>query len=181
MLIGVFALIIILGGYLAWQYLSAPSEDPPEIPTTSLLSTYEFTMNDMNGTSFSLTNYRGKVILLHLMAVGCSGQIYQINDYQLTQLKTVCDSYCGKDNVTIISVAVATCENSGLSWIRETYDVNWFFGNDVDDGTIDIAQNYGVYGDGTIVIIDKNFQVHEAYSAIDATTLKSEINQLLET
>jgi len=183
LLLGAICLIaIIFGGYATWQYLaSSPSEEPPEIKhTSSLLPPYEFTMKDIDGTRFSLNNYRGRVIVIHLMAVGCSGQIYQINDNQLTQLKSLCNSYCDNKPVTIVSVAVATCENSRLSWLRSIYDVSWFFGNDYDDGTVDIAQNYGVYGDGTIIVIDKDFQVHEAYSEIDASTLKSKINQLLE-
>ena len=182
LLLGVVCLIVIVvAGIVAWQYVSTPSEDPPEItPTTSLFSTYEFTMKDIDGTRFSLNNYRGRVIVIHLMAVGCSGQINQINDNQLTQLGSLCNSYCDNKPVTIVSVAVATCESSRLSWLRSIYDVSWFFGNDYDDGTVDIAQNYGVYGDGTIIVIDKDFQVHEAYSEIDASTLKSKINQLLE-
>ena len=166
LLLGVVCLIIIIGGgYAAWQYVSAPSENPPEIkPTTSLFATYDFTMNDIDGNRFSLNNYRGNVIVLHLMAVGCSGQINQINNFQLIKLKSLCNSYCDNKQVTIVSVAVATCETSNLAQLRETYGITWFFGNDVDDGTVDVAQNYGVYGDGTIILIDKDFQVHEAYS-----------------
>ena len=181
LLVGVVCLIVIVVGIAAWQYVSTPSEDLPEIkPTTSLFSTYEFTMKDIDGTRFSLNNYRGNVIVIHLMAVGCSGQINQINHFQLIKLKSLCSSYCDNKPVTIISVAVATCENSNLVQLREMYDISWFFGNDVDDGTVDIAQNYGVYGDGTIILIDKDFQVHEAYSDIGVPTLQSKINQLLE-
>lgn len=182
LLLGVFCLIIVIvGGYVAWQYLSAPSEDPPEIePTTSLFSTYEFTMTDIDGSRFSLNNYRGNVIVIHLMAVGCSGQINQINDNQLIKLKSLCSSYCDSEPVTIVSVAVATCENARLSWLRDVYSISWYFGNDYDDGTVDIAQNYGVKGDGTIIIIDKDFQVHEAYSDVPVSTIRSKINQLLE-
>ena len=180
-LVAVCLIVIIFGSYAVWQYLSAPSENPPEIkPTTSLFSTYEFTMNDINGTQFTLNNYLGKVIVIHLMAVGCSGQINQINNYQLIRLKSLCSGYCDTKPVTVVSVAVATCETSNLAQLRETYGITWFFGNDVDDGIVDIAQNYGVYGDGTIILIDKDFQVHEAYSDVGLPALQSEINQLLE-
>jgi len=113
------------------------------------------------------------------MGVGCHGQIYPINDYQLTQLKTVCSSYCGNDPITLITVAVATCENSDLEQIRTTYGITWLFGNDYDDGRMEIAQKYGTQGDGTIVLIDKEFQISEEYSTIAASTLSSTINQLL--
>ena len=184
LLLSIFFLIVILiVVYSVWQYMgsSVQSEEPPPINTTNpLLAPYEFTIRDISGSQFSLDSYRGRVIVIHLMGVGCKGQIYPINDNQLTQLKSVCSSYCGNEPVTIVSVAVATCENSDLAQIRARYDVSWFFGNDVDDGTVDIAQNYASHGDGTIVIIDKDFQISEAYSTIDASTLKSKINQLLE-
>jgi len=181
LLLGVVSLIVIVVvGIVVWQYVSTPSEDPPEITHTTLFSTYEFTMNDINGTQFTLNNYRGNVIVIHLMAVGCSGQINQINNYQLIRLKSLCSGYCDNKPVTVVSVAVATCETSNLAQLREIYGITWFFGNDVDDGTVDIAQNYGVYGDGTIILIDKDFQVHEAYSDVEFPTLQSEINQLLE-
>jgi len=181
-LVGAVCLIVILlGGITAWQYLSAPSEDPPEIkPTATLFSTYEFTMKDIDGTRFSLYNYRGNVIVIHLMAVGCSGQINPINDNQLIKLKSLCSSYCDNKPVTIVSVAVATCESSRLSWLRSTYSISWYLGNDYDDGRVDIAQHYGMYGDGTIIVIDKDFHVHEAYSDVGVSTIKSKINQLLE-
>ncbi|MCW4002092.1 MAG: hypothetical protein NWE97_02755, partial [Candidatus Bathyarchaeota archaeon] len=117
--------------------------------------------------------------VIHLMGVGCHGQINPINEYQLTQLKTVCSSYCGNNPVTLITVAVATCENSDLAQIRINYDIAWLFGNDYDDGRVDIAQQYAAQGDGTIVLIDKAFQISEAYSTIAASTLSSKINQLL--
>lgn len=178
-LLGILALSVVIIGIAAWLYVEG--QKPPEITSTaSLLSTYEFTMRDIDGTQFSLKDYSGDVILLHLMAVGCAGQVNQINDNQLTQIRSVCNSYCGSKPLTIVSVAVATCENSRLSWLQSTYGIDWFFGNDYDDGTIDIAQNYGIYGDGTIILIDKDFKVHEAYSSINAATLKTKINQLLE-
>ncbi|UCH32452.1 MAG: hypothetical protein JSV05_03485 [Candidatus Bathyarchaeota archaeon] len=173
---------IILGSYGAWQYTrpSTQSEEPPPInPTNPLLTPYDFTMRDIDGTQFSLNSFSGRIIVIHLMGVGCQGQINPINEYQLTQLKTVCSSYCGNNPVTLITVAVATCENSDLAQIRINYDIAWLFGNDYDDGKVDIAQQYAAQGDGTIVLIDKAFQISEAYSTIAASTLSSKINQLL--
>ncbi len=182
-ILGALCLIaIIFGSYGVWQYTrpSPISEEPPPInPTNPLQTPYEFTMRDIDGTQFSLNGFSGRIIVIHVMGVGCHGQINPINDNQLTQLKTVCSSYCGNNPVTLITVAVATCENSDLAQIRATYDVTWLFGNDYDDGKMDIAQKYAAQGDGTIVLIDKTFHISTSYSEIAASTLSSKINQLL--
>jgi hypothetical protein len=114
------------------------------------------------------------------MGVGCGGQINQINDNQLTHLRTVCSSFCGKAPVTLITVAVSTCGTcEPLLQLRDMYTLSWLFGNDFDDGKADIAQKYATYGDGTIVLIDKAFHVSDSYSTITASTLSQKINQLL--
>jgi hypothetical protein len=56
-------------------------------------------------------------------------------------------------------------------------------GNDYDDGVIDIFDAYATYSvkDGTIVLIDKTFNVTKVHTeAIAASTLSSEIEQLLK-
>jgi len=179
-ILGVFCLILLIfGGYGAWQY-TQPSTAPPAInPTNPLQTPYEFTMRGIDGNQFSLSSFRGRVIVIHVMGVGCHGQIDQINDNQLTQLKTVCNSFCGKEQVTLITVAVATCPSSNLQEIRATYGATWAFGNDYDDGVMDIAQNYATQGDGTIVLIDKTYHISESFGSTTASTLSAKINQLL--
>jgi len=179
-MLGVFCLVLLIFSvYGAWQY-TQPSAAPPSInPSTQLETPYEFTMNDINGTKFSLTSHKGRVLVIHIMGVGCHGQINPINDNQLTQLKTVCNSFCANKPVTFVTVAVATCASSDLAQIRTTYGITWPIGNDFDDGTMDIAQKYASQGDGTIVLIDKTFHIADSYTTITASTLSSRINQLL--
>jgi len=173
------AITVIFGAYGVWQY-TQPSTEPPAInPTNPLQTPYEFTMKDTNGTQISLSSFRGRVTVIHIMAVGCHGQINPINDNQLTQLKTVCSSFCRDKPITLISVAVATCPSSDLANIRATYGITWFFGNDYDDGKMDIAQQYATNGDGTLVLIDKTFHISNSYGTITASTLSSKISQLL--
>ena len=179
-ILGVFCLILLIfGAYGAWQYTQPSTAPPPINPTNPLETPYEFTLNDVDGTKFSLTSYKGRVVVIHIMGVGCHGQINPINDNQLTQLKTVCDSFCGHEPVTLVTVAVATCPSSNLEQIRTTYGITWPLGNDYDDGTVDIAQKYASQGDGTIVLIDKAFHIIDSYTTITASTLSSKISQLL--
>ena len=186
MIFGFCLVALIFTAYGTWQYVEG--QKPPAIggttnnpPPTS--SAPNFSLKDINGSQFSLSQHNGKVIAIHFMAVGCSGQIYSINNYQLEQLKEACNNYCGDDSVTMVTVAVATCPDSQLSVICANYGITWVLGNDYDDGKMDIVNAYTSYSinDGTIVLIDKTFYVAKVYTeATSAETLSSKINQLLQ-
>lgn len=187
----VCVIVLILISYGVWQSMphTQPSTEPPPINPTKPPETPSstdtapgFSLRDINGTLFSLSNYKGRAIAIHFMAVGCHGQINTINEHQLTQLKTVCNSYCGDKPFAAVTVAVATCPSSDLAQIRATYGITWFLGNDYDDGKMDIVDGYAAYSinDGTIVLIDKTFHVAQTYSEeTTASTLSSRISQLL--
>jgi hypothetical protein len=179
-LFGVCLVALIIVGYGVWQYTQLPSTNGSG--TEGLAPS--FSMKDINGTQFSFNQYSGKVIAIHFMAVDCNGEIDPTNDQQLTQLKTVCNKYCGNKPVTVVTVAIATCQswNLTLAQIRHYYNITWVLGNDFDDGKMDIVNAYTEYsiGDGTIVLIDKTFNVAQVYTdAITADTLSLKINQLL--
>lgn len=167
-ILGVICLIsLIFVSYGAWQYYIQPH---PTGPASNL------SLEDIN-------QFHGKVIAIHFMYVGCGGQMISINDHQLKQLKIVCNNYCDNKPVALVTVAAATCPNSDLAKIRANYEIMWVLGNDYGDGKMDIFNAYKAYSikDGTIVLIDKAFNVVHVYSeAITADTLSLEINQLLE-
>jgi peroxiredoxin len=171
--------------YGAWQYyiglppsIGSGAQNNPQ----STGSAPNFSIKDINGTQFSLNQYRGRVIAIHFMAVGCHGQYYSINDHQLKQLRTVCNVYCDNEAVTMITLAVSACPTSDLARIRANYDITWLLGNDYDDGKLDVINAYAKYSidDGTIVLIDKTFNVAQVYTKETAAeTLSSKIDQLL--
>jgi len=184
-IVGISFLALILISYGTWQYyvqlppsIAGETNDNPP-PTGSAPS---FSFKDIDGTRFSLDQFNGKVIAVHFMAVGCGGQVYPINDQQLKQLKAVCSDYCDSSPVTMVTVAVATCENAELARIRSTYGITWVLGNDYADGKMDIVEAYKSYSikDGSILLIDKTFNVDKVYTeVIPAGTLSSKITQLL--
>jgi len=184
-LVGVCLVAVILGAYGTWQYYI---QLPPTIgdgtngnpPPTG--SAPDFSLKDIDGTQFSLNGHSGEVIAIHFMSIGCGGRIYPINDHQLKQLKNVCDNYCGDKPVAMVTVAVATCPNPDVARIRSNYGITWVLGNDYDDGKLDIVDAYVPYGiyDGTILLVDKFFDVVEVYTeSVAVSTLSSKINQLL--
>lgn len=182
---GISFLALILISYGVWQYyVQLPPSIGDETDNTAPLtgSAPNFSFSDINGSQFSLNQFNGKVIAVHFMAVGCGGQVYPINDQQLKQLNAVCSNHCSSSPVTMVTVAVATCENAELARIRSTYGITWVLGNDYADGKMDIVEAYKSYGikDGTILLIDKTFNVDKVYTeASTAEALSSKINQLL--
>jgi len=179
---------LLLTSYGIWQYYD--SQRPPTIGgaaaapdvSSSTALTPNFSLKDINGTQISLSQYKGKVIGIHFMAVGCHGQINPINEYQLAQLNSACNSLCGKENATFLTVAVSTCESSDLDVLRRNYGVSWTLGNDYADGTLEIVNSYVPFeiGDGTVVLVDKTFSIAQVYQGgVAANTLVSKIGQLL--
>ena len=183
-LVGICVAALIFIGYSAWQYqvqlpptIGGETNNPPVMGSAS-----NFILKDINGTQFSLNQYSGKVIAVHFMAIGCSGQYNSINDNQLKQLKTICNDHCGDRSVSVVTVAVSTCSSNDLGLIRKSYGITWSFGNDYDDGKMEIIEAYKSYSilDGTILLIDKAFNVDKVYTEeITANTLSLRINQLL--
>ncbi len=184
-LVGISFLALILISYGAWQYYV---QLPPSIGgdtnnnSPPIGSAPTFSFSDVNGTRFYLDQFSGKVIAIHFMAVGCGGQVYPINDHQLKQLKASCNNLCGSNPLAMVTVAIATCENAELARIRSDYGVTWVLGNDYADGKMDIVEAFKSYSikDGTILLIDKTFNVDKVYTeAVTAEVLSLKINQLL--
>jgi hypothetical protein len=163
--------------------------DKPEISTNTIkpLKTISkapvFSLNDVNGTDGSLGAYYGDVIALHFMAVGCGGQYARLNDNQLRQLKLVCDSKCKEGDFHIITVLVSSCENSDLNEIKGHYNVTWLFGNDYDDGRLEIIERFKNYNleDGQILLINPSFEVtHISQGEVTAGDILTVLNHLQE-
>ena len=184
---GICLIALMLVMYGVWEYYARL---PPSISSGKMSGPLQkgsaptFSLRDAVGTQFSLDKQVGKIIVIHFMAVGCNGQIYPLNQERLSQLKAVCSRYCGKKPFAMVTVAVATCENSELQRIRTNYGISWVLGNDYDDKKMDIVDAYVnacSIKDGAIVLIDKAFNIAEVYNeAVTADKLSVRISQLLE-
>ena len=181
---GICLIGLIFVAYVAWQSSSKPPSSNNGTTNNPPLtgSAPDFSLTDINGAPFSLSQQAGKVIAIHFMAVSCGGGIVQTNENQLRTLKSVCSSYCGQKSVAVVTVAATTCAVSCLETIRSDYAVTWTLGNDYDDGKADIVDAYSSYSiaDGAIVLIDRNFKIAKVYTEETTfETLSSRISQLL--
>jgi len=170
-----------LAAFGIWQYYEM--QKMPTFDNSVIGPATDFSLMDINGTQYSLSQFNGSVIGIHFMGVGCAGKIGAINEHQISQLKIVRDSLSGKGSTVFLTVAASSCGTNDLGALRSTYGVNWILGNDYDDKTLDIVKAYEPHQveDGSIVLIDKAFNVVKVYKAeISAGELTSEINHLLE-
>ena len=174
----------VLTGVGVWQFASGEKASPINVDPTSIAP--DFSLRDITGVGFSLSQYRGKVILVHFMALaGCTGQLDNINYVRLPQLGSVYSKY-SSDQVVLITISVATCQGCDtiLAKLRQENGISWCLGNDYDDGKLDIVEAYSRFsiGDGTIVVVDKSFNVAQVISGgstLTVNALTSKIDQLL--
>ncbi len=128
-----------------------------------------FTLTATDGSSFALSDFSGKVVVLDLMATWCSPCRSEMS--HLSQVQ----SNFG-DNVVIISISVGGDTVSDLSSFKQSYGVNWRFA--VDDGSV--LTNYSATSIPKIVIIDENQNIAFTHVGLtSAETLMSEISTLL--
>lgn len=132
-----------------------------------------FTLTDIDGNEFSLSDYRGKVVILDFMAISCIpcvGEMFHLNEIN--------DSY-GGENVVIMSIDIdPTDGEDAIRWFKETYGGDWIFASGPSIG-MDYLEPPS-YPIPTLYIIDQQGVI--AYKNVGVTsssTLSSEIDKLL--
>lgn len=180
-----FIIAVMVGSYGLWQYsdrFKSSVIDPSDSPTSGDVAPL-FTLCDVDGTAFSLDQFDDRVKVIHFMVVGCRGQINHFNEHQMRELSEICGMFCDEEEVAIFTVAISTCEGSELEEIREAYNITWIFGNDYDDGRVDIMEGYMRYSifDGSILILDESCNVVNVYiDEVASESLSSAISELLD-
>jgi hypothetical protein len=180
-----FIIAVMVGSYGLWQYsdrFKSSVHDPSDSQASDDVAPL-FTLCDVDGTAFSLDQFDDRVKVLHFMVVGCEGRVNHFNEHQMRELSEICGMFCAEEEVAIFTVAISTCEGSELEEIREAYNITWIFGNDYDDGRVDIMESYMRYSifDGSILILDESCNVVNVYvDEVASESLSSTINELLD-
>jgi peroxiredoxin len=130
-----------------------------------------FTLNDIDGNKFSLSDYRGQVIVIDLMATWCGPC-----KTEMAHLKEIFSKYDHND-VWIMSIDVDNAETvSQLREFKNEYGSDWTFATQGSS----VGTAYGVTGIPQMYIIDQDGIV--AYKNTGVTSsgeLSSEIDKLL--
>jgi len=141
----------------------------------------DFTLQDANGTSFSLHNFNGKIVVLHFMQFGCGGDA-GVNEQQFNEFKLVLNQH---PEVAIITVFVSSC-SFDLMEAKQNYGVTWWFANDAQWDAIKHYWDYGLDENGifhnpTLFLVDKEQNLRKKFSGVtSADVLSSNITVLLK-
>ncbi len=132
----------------------------------------DFSLVDIDGRNFTLSDYLGKVVVLNFMTISCPTCVSEIQE-----LESVWANY--NETIIMASVDVSPYEtDEHIRAFRASYpEATWSWIRD----TANVAEMYGVYAVPKTVIIDENGVISFTHlDAVSAQTLVDEIQQLLK-
>jgi peroxiredoxin len=131
-----------------------------------------FTLVDINGKQFSLSDHLGKVVFLDFFTTHCYYCILEIE-----HLKGLYDEY-SPDQFVILSISVDPYSDTvqGLQSFAQQNDMTWTVARD----TANVAYRYGVSPIPHLVIVDaEGYKRHSHIGLTSESTLGSEIDSLV--
>jgi len=158
--------------YSASQYNQSPVTNRKEAPN--------FTLTDINGNTFSLSDFRGKIVILDFFYVECP-----YCDDEIVELEKIYAKY-GGDKLEIISISIPEDSAEKLrefkkgpnSYSNLEYEMTWIIARD----TAGVRGMYNIYGYPTTFIIDEEGYISPNSPFVGLTSeeeLSSEIDYLL--
>ncbi len=130
-----------------------------------------FTAVDTEGSSFSLTDFRGDVVLLEFMQTNSTECVEQVQ-----YLKTLQSEF--EADLVFISLSIDPNDTiDDLRQFRETYSTTWIYALSTPDV---YAEKYNVTSVPTIYLIDQEgFIQRQIEGVVEDTVLRPEIERLL--
>jgi len=140
-------------------------------PAAGLDKAPDFTLVDINGEQFKLSDHLGKIVLIDFFATWCDPCISEIE-----HLKSLYNTY-PQDQFIIISIGVDSQEtNNDLRNLARQHGMEWIVARDTDQA----SDKYGVSSIPHLVIIDtEGYRRHDHIGLTGESTLRSEIDFLL--
>ena len=120
----------------------------------------DFTLTDIDGSSFTLSDHRGKVVLIDFCSTS-AGPCMSMHE----NLRTVRSSFA-EDELVIISIFISVKETiEDIRHFKEQYGGNWTYANDTD-----VHDSYGVTAIPAEYVVDVNGYIHSVrLGAINAS------------
>ncbi|KYH42335.1 MAG: cytochrome C biogenesis protein [Candidatus Bathyarchaeota archaeon B63] len=154
-------LLLFLIGVGAWYLLQHSGEAP------------DFTLTDLEGNVFRLSDFRGRVVLLEFMATWCGAC-----RASMPSLKEIWTRYSRQ--IVLISISVdpaSDTEDVLIEWTRH-YGAGWIHARDTSDPRV--TQLYGIKVIPTYILIDKRGIIRYRYEGLTSKeTLSERIAELL--
>lgn len=132
----------------------------------------DFTLTSIDGDTFSLSDYLGKVVVLDFMYVNCSGCITEME-----HLKDVFSNYDSNKVVIITIDILETDTEDELRWFGDEYGDDWIYTIDLDNS---VQNDYSITAVPVLVIVDKEGDMaYEHLGVSNYDTLSAKIDELL--
>jgi peroxiredoxin len=163
-ILGLLVIAAFIAGLLWLAFSTSARPSPRPAP--------DFVMTDVDGNSFKLSDYRGKVVVLEFMQTTC--EYCQAQEPRMKELRS---SFPGDVVMAMISTNPGDTEQI-LRQYRDQNLVGWIAMRD----TSGVSSTYNVTGTPTIFIIDKNGDIayqHVGFTDADsAPALITEVSSL---
>ncbi len=130
----------------------------------------DFTLTDIYGNKFSLSDFRGKVVILDFFMIRCAPCKEQVRE-----LKEVLAEYGGQVVIISISVDPGDTDEALRAYATEN-GMTWKVARD----TAGLADKYHITAVPTLVLIDKEGYIrHRHVGLTDSEVLIEEVGELL--
>ncbi len=165
----VWLLVFIVSSAVLYLVGSTSAQQPSSTSSTTNVEAPQFALNDIDGHSVSLSNYRGKVVLLDFWASWCPPCKREIPDFISLQ------NQYAKQGLQIIGIGLDQ-PNNIVSFVRQ-HAINY----PVIVGDEAISRLYGgISGIPTTFIIDKQGNIINKFEGFtNRTVFEEEIKKLL--
>lgn len=131
------------------------------VPAKAETKAPDFTLIDIDGNTFTLSNHRGKVVLIDFCSTR-TGHCMSMHE----NLRTVRTSFA-EDELVIISIFIDTTETvEDIRHFKEQHGGDWAYANDTD-----VHVSYEITGTPTEYVVDVNGYIHSkrlGVTAVDA-------------
>jgi peroxiredoxin len=131
----------------------------------------DFSLTDLEGNVFRLSDFRGKVVVVEFMATWCA-----FCRQQLSFFGEDWDEYAGRVVLIIIDVDVRETEHTLSIYASQFPHRDWIWAMD----TANLVRSYGVTAIPKTVIIDQNGRIRSSHTGLmSPASFKDEIEKLL--
>lgn len=131
----------------------------------------DFSLTDLERTTFQLSDFRGKVLVIDFMATWCGPCRMQMPHY-----KIIWEKYGNRIALMSIDIDPQESEEVLKAFAQRFPYATWIWARD----TANLAQAYGVSAIPKTVIIDQDGYIRFTHTGVtDASTFIEEIDELL--
>jgi len=130
----------------------------------------DFTLTDIDEYTFSLSDFRGKVVILNFFSSRCGPC-----NTEMSHLKAVQNEFGTKLTIISISIRLNYDTDEILRQFRDDHDITWIVARD----TANVRGKYDVPAIPTLYIIGREGYIkHYHHGLTEASTLIQEINEI---